>query len=176
MKRVVLSLMLFLGAGQAMAQCPIEVGQKQINAGFGMSSWGIPIYIGADYGFRPDITVGGEINTRSFDETLFATKYEHSVTGVIGNANYHFSTMMDLPSELDVYVGLNVGFYLWKSTNSYPGTHKSGLAAGVQAGARYYFSKNWAANIEVAGGYAALGGKLGISYRIPKKEAISEVK
>ncbi|MES2559558.1 MAG: hypothetical protein V4590_07455 [Bacteroidota bacterium] len=46
----------------AVAQGPIGKGQNQLNLGVGLSSWGIPVYIGFDHGVHKDVTIGGEFS------------------------------------------------------------------------------------------------------------------
>lgn len=147
------------------AQSPIEVGQMQFNGGFGFSNYGLPIYLGLDYGFKDDISLGGELSFRSYNDNILGSKYNHSIIGISANANYHFNTLLDLTNEYDVYGGLNLGFYVWNSSGNYPGSRSSGIGLGLQIGGRYYFNDNLGVNLEFGGGNAASGGKAGISYR-----------
>lgn len=50
MKRVVLFIIVHLAAVFAAAQAPLPVGGKQLNAGLGLSSKGVPVYVGLDFG------------------------------------------------------------------------------------------------------------------------------
>lgn len=147
------------------AQSPIEVGQMQFNGGFGFSNYGLPVYVGLDYGFKEDISLGGEVSFRSYSDNIIGTKYKHSIIGISANANYHFNTLLDITSEYDVYAGLNVGFYIWNSSGGYAGNGASGVGVGLQIGGRYYFNESWGVNLEIGGGNAASGGKVGVSYR-----------
>ena len=112
MKKLILicSIILFSFNNNAKAQNPIDVGQMQFNAGFGFSNYGLPIYVGLDYGIHPDITIGGEISFRSYSENHFGTKYGHTIFGFSANGNYHFNTIMDIPDNYDFYAGANIGF------------------------------------------------------------------
>jgi len=62
MKRIFFSLACLLLSANLFAQGPVAKGQAQLNAGLGLSSWGLPIYVGVDFGVHPDVTVGGEIS------------------------------------------------------------------------------------------------------------------
>lgn len=42
----------------------------QLNAGTGISGWGIPVYVGLDYGVTNEITVGAELSYRH-DSTTY---------------------------------------------------------------------------------------------------------
>lgn len=161
-----LLLLVVLVSVSVFAQYPLKNGEKQINFGVGFSSWGLPIYGGVDFGIHKDISVGGEISFRSYSDDWGTKSYSHSIIGVLGNANYHFGNALKLDSKWDVYAGLNIGFFSWSSPSGYGGSHTSGLGLGAQLGARYYFSPNWAINLEFGGGNATSGGKIGASVKL----------
>jgi len=147
------------------AQGPIAKGQVQLNAGLGFSSWGIPLYVGLDFGVHKDVTVGGELSFRSYREDWEGDNYHHSVIGISGNANYHFNSLLNIPTNWDFYAGLNIGFYIWNSPEEYGGGENSGVGIGGQVGGRYYFTDKFGINLEFGGGNAFSGGKFGISVR-----------
>jgi hypothetical protein len=73
---------------------------------------------------------------------------------------------LNIPSTWDFYAGLNLGFYYWNSRNDYPGNSRSGIGLGAQIGGRYYFTNKIGLNLELGGGNAFSGGKVGISIRL----------
>jgi hypothetical protein len=150
----------------AAAQGNLSVGRTQLNAGVGLSSWGIPVYVGLDYGFKRDVTLGGELSFRSYRENWKSTYYSHSITGISANGNYHFNSLLSLPSKWDLYAGLNLGFYVWTSSNAYPGNGSSGIGLGAQFGTRYYLTNKLGLNLEFGGGNAFSGGKFGITAKL----------
>jgi hypothetical protein len=160
----ILSFVLLYSLG--FAQSPISKGESQLNAGIGLSSWGVPLYIGIDYGVHPDITVGGEVSFRSYHDNYANVRYNHSVTGISGNGNYHFNRILEIPREWDFYAGLNLGFYIWNSPDNYAGSNSSGLGLGGQVGGRYSFSDKIGLNLEFGGGNAFSGGKLGLTFKL----------
>ena len=162
MKKYFLAITLLIVTSAMFAQCPIAKGQAQINAGLGFSSWGLPVYVGMDYGIAQDITIGGELSFRSYSDG----GYSSSIIGISGNGNYHFNRIMNIPSNWDFYAGLNLGFYNWSSPSGYGGNHSSGLGLGVQVGGRYYFNSKWGINLEFGGGNAASGGQFGVSFKL----------
>ncbi|MDP8226422.1 hypothetical protein D4R71_08715 [bacterium] len=166
MKKVYLTVILLISATMIFAQCPINKGQAQFNAGVGLSSWGIPVYLGLDYGVHKDITIGGEVSFRSYHDNWSGQKYNHSVIGISGNGNYHFNSLLKIPTQWDFYAGLNIGFYIWNSPDNYAGSHSSGLGLGGQVGGRYYFTDKFGINLEFGGGNAFSGGKFGISLKL----------
>ena len=147
------------------AQAPLDKGGAQLNAGFGLSGWGVPIYVGADFGVAKDFTLGGELSFRSYSDNWSGGSYSHTIIGILGNGNYHFNTIMNIPSNWDFYAGLNLGFYIWSSSSNYHGSGSSGLGLGLQLGGRYFFNSKFGLNLEIDGGNTISGGKFGITYR-----------
>ncbi len=158
---IVLAVVLF-SALAVNAQSPLGNGGKQLNAGIGFSGWGVPFYLGLDFGVHKDITLGLEGSFRSYSDY----DYSHSIFGFSGNGNYHFNTILEIPRNWDLYAGLNIGFYVWSSPSGYKGSHSSGLDLGGQVGGRYYFNHKFGLNLEFGGGNAFSGGKIGISVKL----------
>lgn len=168
MKRPIL-LLVALGAIVicSQAQAPLGKGNAQLNAGFGFSTWGVPLYAGADFGVHPDITIGPQISFQDFNEnyTLSGNKYRynHSIVGLAFDGNYHFNRLMEIPNQWDFYAGLTLGYYIWSNPNDYLGTYGSKVGLAAQVGGRYFWSPNFGVNLEFGGGYIS-GGKIGITY------------
>jgi len=167
MKKIfILCLMLLSASFIANAQNPLPVGRAQLNAGLGFSDWGVPVYLGLDYGVHKDVTLGGELSFRSYRDNFNNNGYSHSILGISGNGNYHFNSALNISEKFDFYAGLNLGFYVWTSSADYPGNHNSGLALGLQVGGRYYFTQNVGLNLEFGGGSAFSGGKIGLTFKL----------
>lgn len=166
MKNIFLVLALIVIGGFVFAQNPLAESQTQFNAGLGLSSWGIPVYVGLDYGVHKNFTLGGELSFQSYSDKYNNHNYDHSIIGIAGNGNYHFNNVLDIPSNWDFYAGLSIGFFIWNSPNDYDGSHSSGLGITGQIGGRYYFSENFGVNLEFGGGNAFSGGKFGISLKL----------
>ena len=166
MNKILLVVVIAIAIGTVSAQCPIAKGQAQLNAGVGLSGWGVPIYGGFDYGIHKDWTLGAEVSYMSYREEYHNYKYDHSIIGISGNGNYHFNHVLNIPTDWDLYAGLNLGFYVWSSPDDYHGSHTSGLGIGAQLGGRYYFTDSFGVNLELGGGNAFSGGKLGVSIKL----------
>jgi outer membrane immunogenic protein len=164
MKRLVLTLAIALVfSGISFAQGTLGSGGKQLNAGLGFSSWGTPIYIGADFGLSDEITIGPKVSFRKYDQRYFGNRFSQNLIVFGFNGNYHFNKILDLPSEWDLYAGLTLGYYSWSDPgNDYDG-RGSGLGLDAQIGARYFFSDSFGLNLEFGGGMAT-GGSFGITY------------
>jgi hypothetical protein len=156
--------LIFFSISAVNAQSPLIKGGKQLNAGVGFSGWGVPIYVGMDFGVYKDITVGFEGSFRSDNEKIGVENYRSSIFGILGNGNYHFNSLLELPSQWDVYAGLNLGYYVWSTSSNYPGSGVSGIGLGAQIGGRYFFKNNFGLNLEFGGGNSISGGKFGITY------------
>jgi len=159
-------ILVILFSSKAYSQSPLPVGKNQLNIGVGLSSWGVPFYIGLDHSVHPDITIGGEFSYRSYKESWRNENYDHSVMGFSVNGNYHFNTLLNIPQNWDFYAGLNVGFYAWNSPSEYRGNYNSGLGLGAQVGGRYYFNNKIGLNLEFGGGNAFGGGKVGLTLKL----------
>jgi outer membrane immunogenic protein len=140
-------------------------GKNQLNLGLGLSSWGIPVYIGLDHGISSTFSLGGEVSYRSYDDKWKNKNYNHSIIGVGINGNYHFNEILDMTSDWDFYAGLNLHFFSWESPSEYDGRHSTGVGLGVQVGGRYSISKNTSLNLEFGGG-ALSGGKFGFTFNM----------
>jgi len=131
----------------------IDQSKLQFNLGVGLSTWGIPVYIGADYWLTEDITIGLEASAR----LRLALRYVY-VGGSI-NGNYHIGRLLDLPDNMDIYAGLSAGpyFYLRSSVHPY-------IGIGGQVGGRYKINDKMWVHGELGGGTFS-GAKIGITIR-----------
>jgi outer membrane immunogenic protein len=146
------------------AQAPIEQGEKQINAGVGLSTYGFPVYAGLEIGLDNNISVGGELSYRRYTRL---SSWSPSIITVAGLANYHFHELVDIPSEWDLYAGLTAGYSIWSysGTSSLVRAGRSRIFLAGQVGGRYYLSNNFAINVELGGGTYS-GGKVGVTFVI----------
>ena len=166
MKKITLTLLALLMVGLSFAQEASEDKQKvdidksklQFNAGVGLSTWGIPLYIGADYWLTDDITIGIEASVRY---RLLYT-YSYGYIGGSANANYHAGRILELPDNVDVYAGLSAGPYL--RVGSYYSSTSLRINISGQVGGRYKLTDNLWVHAEVGGGTFS-GGKIGITLK-----------
>lgn len=166
MKKILAIILLIVLSINAQSQNALATGRSQLNFGVGLSNWGIPLYLGLDYGISKDITLGAEVSVRNYNEDWNNGTYRQQIIGFIGNGNFHFNNALNIPANYDFYAGLNVGFNIWTSPTTYGGSHSSGLAIGAQIGGRYYFNNKLGLNLEFSGGNSASNSKLGLSIRL----------
>src|SRR4051812_40663243 len=123
MKKLFLTIALLSGFAFSYAQSALPKGRTQLNFGVGFSGYGVPLYLGLDHAVHQDVTLGAELSLRTYNDNYNGVGYNHNILGISGNANYHFNTILEIPSNWDFYAGLNVGFYTWTSPSDYPGNH-----------------------------------------------------
>ena len=171
MRKTLAVLGLFLATATASAQA---LGQNkfQINGGVGISGWGVPVYLGADYGIARDVTIGAAVSYRSRTVNYGFYKFKETGIGVEVNGNYHFNRLLKIPNNFDFYAGATLAYYNWDVKVqdvdyevNYSGSLDSGIKFGFQLGGRYFFTKNLGVNLEFGGGSYAVGGKFGLTYR-----------
>jgi hypothetical protein len=138
------------------AQADFDHGKMQFNVGVGLSTWGIPFYVGADYWITEDITLGLEASFRY----RFLHTYRYGYFGGSINANYHFARLLELPDYLDVYAGFSAGPYIGFGSYYTGGSFNFGI--GAQVGGRYKINDKLWVNAELGGGSLS-GGKIGIT-------------
>jgi len=134
----------------------LDQSKLQFNIGVGLSTWGLPVYIGADYWIMEDITVGLEASVRY----RFLHTYKYGYIGGSINGNYHFTKILQLPDNLDVYAGLSAGPYIGFGYSG--GIFDFGFSG--QIGGRYKINDNLWLNAELGGGSVS-GAKIGITLR-----------
>lgn len=146
------------------AQGTLEPSKLQLNAGFATSGWDNPIYFGADYGLQNNFTIGAEVSYQTYKS--FGIK--STIIGLQANGNYHFNEILELPSEWDLYGGLSLNYYYWNTDidGGLDFVDDESFGLGAQIGGRYFFNDKFGINLEVGGGNATSGGKIGVTYKL----------
>jgi len=150
MKKIsLLVISLFFIIGTIFAQtgvAPLSKGEKQLNLGLGISSYGLPVYAGIDFAVHNDWTVGPAVKVIIDENFRF---------GAIGRFDYHWNRLIGISSEWDFYAGANLGFNVGDDFD---------LDIGLQVGGRWYWSDKWALNLEFGGG-TSFGSVIGVSMK-----------
>lgn len=162
MKKVLLTLGVLALFSESKAQGTLAKNDAQINAGFGLSTYGLPVYGGFDYGLGKNFTIGAEGAYRGYKNF----GYRFSIISIGVNGNYHFNEILKLPAQFDFYAGLNLTYFNWSSPRNYVGSYASELGLGLQVGGRYFFNDQFGINLELGGGSALSGGKVGITVKL----------
>lgn len=166
MKKMLLLLGSVLAITTASAQA-FKKGDVQLNGGLGFSDISTMIYGGVDFGISKQVSLGGELFYRGTSKG----DIEYSNIGVLFTSNFHFAQYIRVPSNLDLYGGLSLGYYHWAHTSKYRWLkpyYDSGVALRLQSGARWFFTQNFGVNAEWFldhNSFADLGLKLGVTYK-----------
>ncbi len=168
MKKLFVISFLIIGSLSAFAQGSLDKGGKQLNAGVGFSNFGVPIYVGMDFGVHESITVGPRLSYRNYNQTINGFAFNQNLIVLSFNGNYHFNKLIELPSEWDLYAGLTLGYYIWSvkdNNNNFNTNQSSGIGLDAQLGARYFFNDKVGLNLEFGGG-TGNGGLFGVTIKI----------
>ena len=169
MQKKLITLLFLWTAGNCFGQDSVRSINKEkfhYNPGIGFPQNGLTICIGLEYFLLNDLSIGGEIiGNISF------------VAGISGNANYHFSRLLKLPSKFDLYAGLNVSECAVGLEDKSGGPPETGHHFwGGQIGCKYYllddltalFIELEAANRFVYSNVAVVQIGISIKFKIPK--------
>ena len=166
MKKIFILTTLCLATLVAFSQNPIQKGEKVLNAGVGLSSYGgTPIYVGLEFGVHQDISVGADVSFQSKNYSYAKV----SAIAVTAKGNYHFNRILNIEDKWDLYAGAGLSYYNWSYKDdlgfNYAQDYNSGIFLNAQVGGRYFFSEKFGVNLEFGGGTLS-GGKLGITVKL----------
>lgn len=168
-KSVVLFVAIVLATVSNRALAQYKQGDKLLNVGVGLNSYyssGLPLSVSYEYGFTPEISVGGIVDYLSSD--FYNYRFTSLFIGARGS--YHFNKLLNINDRSwDIYGGASLGYRTFSWSNGYgsynpSGTYGSGLFLGIHAGARYYFSQQ----VGAFGELGALGSsnvRLGVTFK-----------
>jgi outer membrane immunogenic protein len=133
----------------------LDKSKLQFNVGVGLSTWGFPFYLGADYWITEDITIGIEGSAR------WNLRWSYGTIGGSINGNYHVNRLLQLPDNVDLYGGLTAGPYI--TFGSY-WSNNFHIGIGGQIGGRYKIKEGMWVHAELGGGSLS-GAKIGLTFR-----------
>ena len=166
MKKILILTVACLSTVVTLAQNPLKKGEKQLNTGVGLGSFGTPIYVGLEFGIHEDISLAGDVSYQSEKNSLVKS----SAIGVSLKGNYHFNRILKIDEKWDFYAGAGLNYFNFNNKyvgfdTSYDFDYDSGIGFDIQAGGRYFFSDKFGINLEYGGGSTLSGGRLGITYK-----------
>ncbi len=143
MKKMILALMLFAGIF-ANAQAYTGKGDQKVNLGLNAWGYGTGITATYDYGLSDVISIGAGGNAY-FDN--YRDNNKDNRVFIFGRLNFHLREALDLPEQLDIYPGVDLGVL------------GRDFGIGAHIGARYFFT-------DKVGVFAEVGnnGSLGVSF------------
>lgn len=143
MKKLVLMLMLFIGAA-VNAQAYTGKGDQKVNLGFNVWGYGTGVTATYDYGLNQLISIGAGGNAY-FDN--YRDNNKDNRVFIFGRVNFHLKEALELPEQLDIYPGVDLGVL------------GRDFGIGAHIGARYFFTDKFGVFAEVGN-----NGSLGISF------------
>jgi len=153
------------------AQVRVQSGQRWdlVNAGLGMSTRGLPLFVGIEQTLDDHISAALIGTFQSGRENGSAGTWSHQYFGVGLQGNYHFIELA--PSPFDLFAGLTLGWfahrYKWAgagpATGSYDGSAIGGMGLSGQIGGRYTY-KNMTFLLQMDGGTLMSGFLVGLSF------------
>ena len=168
MKKIILIIAFGFISNSLFAQVPLKNGEAQLNAGVGLSGWGVPVYVGLDFGVGNNWTLGGQLSFQTDDNDYHGNHYHDSAIGIGFNGNYHFNSLLNIPSKFDFYGGASLTYYIWDYDDYDHDSHpdNTSLGLGLQVGGRYFFNKKVGINLELGGNTGTSGAKLGLTFKL----------
>lgn len=149
-----------------------EKGNKLINAGVGLTAYsgGLPFGASFEYGITDVISAGVSLDFYSANYATTGPNYKYFVIYPGIRGSYHFNELFNLNiKKLDIYATASLGYraFVWRDTYQISGnSYNSGVFVGAHAGARYYFTENIGAFLEVgANFFGPSSAKTGIAIK-----------
>ncbi len=149
-----------------------DEGQSNINIGIGFAAFGLsgdatvpPISGSYEYGINDNISVGAFVGYTASEQDLIFAKATYSYLVFGARGSYH----KELIDDVDTYAGIMVAYNSVGFDIDDPAfenlfdTDLSGIVPGVYLGARYHFTDNLGAFLEL--GYGVSAVNLGLTVR-----------
>jgi len=170
MKKVLLILAVaLLATNFSYSQALNAAGDKQLN--FGIGSQGHSngyyggfrsngLYVGFDYVVVEDLSIGLNVGLNRWG----GNHYSVTFISPAFVADYHFNTLIGIPSQFDFYAGADLGLPLSFGNG---GSAIGDFDFGTHVGGRWYWSDKWGLNLQL--GLGILSGGNGASFGLSMK-------
>ena len=160
MKKVLLILAVaLLATNFSYSQALNAVGDKQLNFGIGNHGYNgfrsNGAYVGFDYVVTEDLSIGLNVGLHHHYVTMISPAFI---------ADYHFNTLIGIPSQFDFYAGADLGLPLSFGNG---GSAIGDFDFGTHVGGRWYWSDKWGLNLQL--GLGILSGDNGASFGLSMK-------
>ncbi|MDH5474174.1 MAG: hypothetical protein OEX22_00635 [Cyclobacteriaceae bacterium] len=172
MKKLSFLILLTFSISLANAQSPIRKGEKQFNFGTGASTFGIPVYLGMDFGIHENISLGPILSFRAYNTTVIdpvtfiRTNTTETAFGIGFNGDFHFNNLLSIPREFDVYAGASVSYFVINSTTGVTtNTLLPNVGVNPHVGGRYNFNPKWSVQAQVDAGTHS-GAMVGFTFKL----------
>jgi hypothetical protein len=107
---------------------------------------------------KATIGVGGYLGYSSYKNAYFTSDYRYSNLIIGGRGTFHYPLVNKLDTYAGLMLGYNIGGFHYLGSGAEPNYDPSlgGFVSILNAGARYYFSRNFAAMSELGLGYGTI--------------------
>ena len=168
MKKVLLILVVAaLSTSFGFSQALTSVGDKQLNFGLGSNGHSEGTgrsngaYVGFDYVVKEDLSIGLNVGLSRWSYG----DYSMTIISPAFIADYHFNTLIGIPTHFDFYAGADLGLPLYFGDG---GSGTGDFDFGTHVGGRWYWSDKWGVNLELGLGIISggNGAKFGLSMKL----------
>jgi len=140
MKKTIILLVLFCTISTSFSQAFEGIGDRKLQGGLNVYGYGSGLVGTFDYGITKFISLGAGAE-------FYFNNNDNDNFFIFGRGNFHLGELLNLPREMDLYPGINLG------------VHGDSFGLGAHLGYRYFFTDNLGAFVEIGS-----HGSLGISY------------
>lgn len=163
--------LLFLSLANFSASAQLKKGNVLLNMGLGFGYYyagGVSLNLNGEYSVTDEIGVGPYFAYTQWDNNYPGGNINLTFIDFGARGSYHFAKLFKVRNEkFDPYAGAFLGLVSSRYDNKFGydnNAYDGGLRTGVHAGARYFFTNNFAGYGEVSIGLSAL--VLGISFKL----------
>jgi hypothetical protein len=162
----IIFIFLILTFQPSFSQNPKPIDKFQSSIGYGVTGYGNLVFLGSSYFFDDIRSLGLDFSRRNYAEALNGKMFNHEIYGLTSRLDIHLEKTNIFPKGIDVYFGINLGFYYWNKLENYDGQFYSGFNIGAQVGGAYFFSNKMGIKFELLGPNDCLGAKIGLIYKL----------
>ncbi|MBN1112965.1 MAG: outer membrane beta-barrel protein [Bacteroidales bacterium] len=83
------------------------------------------------------------------NNSFYTKDYTYNGISFATTGSFHINEWLELPSNLDLYGGLDLGMTFWSNPNDASFKRKTDALFGVFAGAAYFFNNKLGASLEI---------------------------
>lgn len=135
-RELLIVLIVVLGASQVKAQAYDGLGDQKVQGGLSIFGNGLGLQSTYDYGIFDIFSLGGGLELY-FRGTNGNKQNKAADFYLFGRASVHLGRLINMPSEMDLYPGIDLGFL----------GGNAGL--GGHLGYRYFFTPKYGAYVEL---------------------------
>lgn len=165
-KKLILTLVLLFVMAEVFSQATYRKNDFQINIGASVANYGIPAYLNFEYFSDNYFSFRADFNYRNYPYRNMGEITRIQAFCTAFGLSYHFAEHLPIIDNIDLYGGGDVGVVFFDYPENYTGIYpKTRLSIGGHAGARYFFTNNFAGNFEIGGGSVFWEARVGLTFK-----------